>query len=59
MTNAIEVKLICGAKLNFDLLRLRSLSLSLQAALAPLIQIAVSKCRMAEICGREKPTVIT
>lgn len=28
-------------------------------ALAPLIELAVSRCRMAEICGREKPTVIT
>ena len=39
-----------------------SLSISLrvvQVALAPLIAEAVSRCRMAEICGRDKPTVIT
>jgi len=28
-------------------------------ALAPLIALAVEKCKMKEICGRDKPTVIT
>ena len=28
-------------------------------ALKPLIDLAVEKCRMKELCGREKPTVIT
>lgn len=28
-------------------------------ALKPLIELAVEKCRMKEMCGREKPTVIT